>query len=150
MTDDRGVSVTVGYVLNLAIAAILVSALLMAGGSLIESQTEQVTHDELTVAGQQLAGDLASADRLARAGETETLTLQTDLPQRTAAGSYSITVAQPDGESAGHIELESTHPEVTVTVPLRSETPVENTTVTGGQVTIVYDNGEGVLEVQAS
>jgi len=93
--DERGVSIAVGYVLNLAIATILFSALLIGGSGLIESQTRIVTQDELSVTGQQLASELSSADRLVRAevgveGGPEELRLRTELPERTAAaGSYN-------------------------------------------------------------
>lgn len=145
MRDDRAVSVTVGYVLNFAVAALLLSALLIGGGGLIESQTNQVTHDELTVTGQQLASELSSADRLNRSGDTAELSIRADLPDRTAAGSYTITI-EHDGQS-GTIELRSVDPEVVVSVSFRSESDVQDTTVRGGSLDIRYDDGEDRLEV---
>ena len=145
MRDDRAVSVTVGYVLNFAIAALLLSALLIGGGGLIESQTNQVTHDELTVTGQQLASELSSADRLNRSGDTAELSIRADLPDRTAAGSYTITI-EHDGQS-GTIELRSVDPEVVVSVSFRSESDVQDTTVRGGSLDIRYDESEAQLEV---
>ncbi len=145
MRDDRAVSVTVGYVLNFAVAALLLSALLIGGGGLIESQTNQVTHDELTVTGQQLAGELSSADRLNRSGDTAELSVRADLSDRTAAGSYTITI-EHDGQT-GTIELRSVDPEVVVSVPFRSESDVQNTTVRGGPLDVRYNESEDRLEV---
>jgi len=151
--DDRGVSIAVGYVLNLAIATILFSALLIGGSGLVESQTRIVTNDELSVTGQQLASELSSADRLVRAGgeaDLAELSLHTELPDRTAAGGYTIEIGYNESTNNGTIELRSTNPEVVVTVPFRSETNVEETTVNGGSVEIEYNDGEDRLEVTSA
>ena len=151
--DDRAVSISVGYVLNLAIATVLFSALLIGGSGLIESQTRTVTHDELSVTGQQLAAELSSADRLVRAevgteNAPEELRLRTELPDRTAAGGYTIDIGHDGTE--GTIELRSTNPEVVVAVEFRSETEIEETTINGGSVEIEYDVGEDRLEVSSA
>jgi len=145
MRDERGVSVTVGYVLNLAIVTVLVSALLVGGSGLIDGRTQTVTTDELTVAGQGLAAELSGADRLARTGSVSRLSVRATLPARTAAGNYAIEIRH-SGDT-GEIELRATDPDVTVTVPFRSETPVANTTVRGGTVRIEYDAGADELAV---
>ena len=145
-SDDRAVSVTVGYVLNFAVASLLVTGLLVAGGGLIESQTERVTRDELSVAGHQLAADLASADRLFRAGDSSELSIHSDLPQRTAAGGYTIDIGV-DADGTGEIELRASSPEVVVTVPFRVESDLANVTVDGGPVRVEYDAGNDRIEV---
>jgi hypothetical protein len=146
--DERAVSITVGYVLNLSVAALLISGLLVAGGGLIESQTKQVTSDELAVTGQQLAQELSGADRLARAGDSSpsTLSIRVGLPARTASGSYAIEIEHTGPE--GTIELRSTSPAVSVEIPFRSETDVENATVDGGPIRIEYAGGQ--LEVTSA
>lgn len=146
--DERAVSITVGYVLNFAIATVLFSALLIGGSGLIESQTRIVTQDELSVTGQQLASELSSADRLVRAetgkeGTPEELRLRTELPERTAAGSYTITIEHTGTE--GTIELRSTNPEVVVEIDFRSETSVQDVRVNGGSTVIEYENDELVV-----
>ena len=142
-SDDRAVSVTVGYVLNFAIASILVSGLLIAGGGLIERQTEQVTEDELSVIGHQLADDISSADRLAQAGDVSNLSIRSDLPQRTAAGGYTVNVTA-DGND-GEIVLRTNAPEVVVTVPFRVQSSLSGGTLEGGPVRIEYDGGLEVV-----
>lgn len=143
--DERGVSVTVGYVLNVAIATLLISGLLVAGSGLVESQTKQVTTDELAVVGQQLADELSSADRLNRSGEVSTLSIRTDLPRRTAAGGYTIDI-ETDGDD-GTIELRTSSPEVSVTVPFRIDSELRDSRLSGGPVRIEYDEADGTLEV---
>lgn len=139
--DERAVSITVGYVLNLSVAALLISGLLVAGGGLIEGQTQQVTRDELAVTGQMLAEELSNADRLARAGEStpSTLSIRVDLPPRTASGGYAIEIEHTGPE--GTIELRTTIPAVSVKIPFRSETGVDEVTVDGGPVRIEYAGG---------
>jgi hypothetical protein len=134
--DDRGVSVTVGYVLNLAIAAALFSALLIAGTGLIDDQTRRVTDDELSVAGHQLAEELSSADRLLRTGNTSELLLRLDLPERVTAGSYTIRIEHDGSGGRGTLVLKSTSPERVVSVPFRSTSTVSNSTVDGGSIRI--------------
>lgn len=138
-SDERGVSVTVGYVLNVAVAALLVSGLLVAGGGLIDSQTEQVTRDELSVIGHHVADGLSSADRLVRAGDVETLSIQSELPSRTAAGGYTIEVDVDETSNGGTLQLRTHSPEVTVRVPFRNKTDVRESSVGGGPVRIEYD-----------
>lgn len=141
--DDRAVSVTVGYVLNFAIASILVSGLLIAGGGLIDRQTQQVTEDELSVIGHQLADDISSADRLVRAGDVSNLSIRSDLPQRTAAGGYTINVTV-DGND-GEIVLRTSAPEVVVSVSFRVQSSLNGGTLNGGPVRTEYDGGLKVV-----
>lgn len=145
--DDRGVSVTVGYVLNFAVAALLISGLLIAAGGLIDSQTDQVTRDELSVIGHQLADDLSSADRLARAGNTSEFSLRSDLPRRTAAGGYTVEIDPEPNSDRGTIELRTSSPEVIVRVPFRVNTTIAGGSVTGAPVRIEYDPTEDRLAV---
>jgi len=151
--DDRAVSVAVGYVLGLGIATLLFSALLIGGSGLVESQTRSVTSDELSVTGQRLAADLSAADRLVRAdagddgGSLSTVSVRSDLPERVAAGGYKIEITYDDADNAGTIELRSSSPDVVVSVPFRSDTPiaVDGGTVTGGPVEMSYEGGDLVV-----
>jgi len=150
--DDRAVSVAVGYVLSLGIATLLFSVLLIGGSGLIESQTRTVTHDELSVTGQQLAADLSGADRLVRAGgggDVSNVALQTDLPNSVAAGGYTIEITYTNASDTGTIELRSSSPEVVVSVPFRSVTPVRGPTIGGGTVETSYDGSEDELVVES-
>lgn len=150
--DDRAVSVAVGYVLSLGIATLLFSVLLIGGSGMIESQTRTVTSDELSVTGQQLAADLSGADRLVRAGydgngeeNIEALGLRTDLPDQTAAGSYTINISNTGPDNVWTIELRSTSPNVVVDVDFRSETEVEPVTIGGGPVEVTYNATDGLV-----
>jgi len=143
MRDERAVSTTLSYVLTLSIAAILVSGLLLAGGSYIDDRREAGVEDELTVIGQQLAAGLERADRLAVAGDSSSIALRIDqnLPSQVTGSGYRVSL---DGSSE-EINLESTSSDISVTVGFTSQTSVTDSSAQGGQIQIVYNSG--ALEV---
>lgn len=140
---NRGVSTAVGYVLNLAVATLLVTALLTAAGGFVDDQHDRVVRSELRVIGERIAADLATADRLARASDGGTVRVTIDLPPRVAGTPYRIRV---DGASE-QIVLSTRNPTMTVRIPFESETGVESVTHDGGRVIVVYD-GSAPLEVR--
>jgi hypothetical protein len=143
--DRRGSSTTLGYVLSLGIAAILISGLIVAGGGLMESQRDQSARTELQVVGQTLAEEVASAGRLADCPSCE-LRLRVDLPTRIAGGAYLIEVTDAAGTGIYRVVLNTSVTDVTASVRFRSRLPVDETSVAGGPVVIVYDSG--TLEVR--
>lgn len=149
--DDRAVSVTVGYIINLSIAAILVSGLLIVTSGVVETRSERVIQGELQVIGQQTTAALMSADRLAQIAAADgdgsvngAVELTVELPPAVAGSGYTVDV----NASASVVELTSTRPEVSVIVPYRNDTAVAAATLSGGDVRIVYDAAEERLEVE--
>jgi len=51
LSDERGVSVTVGYVLTLAIGAVLLSGVVIGVGGVVDSQTDRAVRGDLSVLG---------------------------------------------------------------------------------------------------
>lgn len=143
---SRGVSTTVGYVLNLAVALLLVTGLLVAAGTFVGDQRERAARDELQVTGARLAASLESVDRLAETGQTARL--ETPLPRQVAGRDYRIRVNGTDTS----ITLSIEDPDVSVTVQFRTDTPVETRTVDGGRVAVVFVPGPsgGHLEVRTA
>jgi len=148
--DRRAVSVTVGYVLMLGVAMLLMGALLAGASGLMESRSSQVASDQLTVVGDQLAAALGSTDRMAQvaredaaaAGTTPTVGHTVDLPRRVAGSGYRIAVDD------GRITLRRSNPDVEVTVSYPdTRVPVESTNVSGGRLRIQYDPTADHLEV---
>jgi hypothetical protein len=136
---DRAVSVTVSYALNLAIATVVIAGVLTATGGVVSDQRRNAAQTELQVVGQRLAADIGTADRLATAGG-ETVVVTSNLPDRIAGVQYSVTVSGSD------LVLEASHSNVVVRVPFRTKHEVVDTTVAGGDVTIVVtadDAGDG-------
>ncbi|MGM0605512.1 MAG: DUF7266 family protein [Halobacteriota archaeon] len=163
---DRAVSVNVGYTLNLVIMTVIFVGLITAAGTAIDSERRGVASSELDVAGNQLATALSSVDRVARvaAADTDDEQLPPDatptvrksvrLPDRIVGGQYRIRITEET------IELAAVNDAVSVTVPYRTELPIEGTTgggeveLRGGDVEIVYlddgAGGDGSLEVRSA
>jgi len=151
--DRRAVSVTVGYILMLTVAMLLMGVLLAGASGLMESQSKQVINDELTVIGNQLASNIHEADRLATVaaadsnatGEDGVVDLTVRLPHRVAGSGYLIAV---DNET---ITLSTSNPDVEVTVRYpEPETEIApNGRLSGGDLRISYDPAETHLEVHS-
>lgn len=146
--DDRGVSTTLGYVLTLAITAVLMSGLLIAAGSFVSGQNERVTQTELDVVGQRLAADVETADRLAEAGgggPNVTVAVGSRLPETVAGRTYRVAVNESGRD---RLVLRASDPDVSVTVHVVTDVPVANATLGGGPVRVAFE-GER-LEVSSA
>lgn len=141
---DRGISVTVSYALSLAVATVLVSALMMTAGGLIENRQQEVYRNELQVVGNGVAADLMAVDRLASSGADD-VELIVSTPRRVGGSSYEIDIRTDGGDAT--LVLETRTPEVIVTVPLQNTTVVESGTTNGGSLRIHYTAG-GTIEVE--
>lgn len=146
-TDDRGVSTTLGYSLTLAITAILITGLLMAGGALVEDQRERIADEELSVSAEQLASGLGDADRLSGTSTDGVLRITVWLPDRIAGGQYTVTLEnQPtaaDQPARATIIARSQAVDVTAELSLRTSVPVANRTVVGGPLIVSHRDGNG-------
>ncbi|WP_224269567.1 DUF7266 family protein [Haloprofundus salinisoli] len=144
---DRAVSTTLSYVLALGITGILISGLLVAGGGLVEDQRDRTLENELRVVGQQLAADLETADALVRSAPSGRVRLARQLPPRVVGSSYVVEIADEDGDGDTEmIHLSTSNPDVTVSVSFATRTTVAADSVSGGDVRIVYADGELVVE----
>lgn len=146
----RAVSTVVSYLMVLGIVTVLTTGLFVSTSGFVEDQRQGAVRSELEVVGNQLAADLAVADRLARAGEgagegAETVQVTSDLPDRVAGATYEIEIVERD-DGLYRLVLRSLDADVSVTVLVRTRTPIETGTVDGGDVRISYD-GSGPLEV---
>jgi len=139
---DRATATTLSYVLTLGITALLISGLLVAAGGAVESQREDTTREAMEVVGQQLSSRLMAADRLVAAGGSE-VSVRGTYPETIAGSTYSIAV---EPGSPATIELTATGTRVSVTVAAPTRTPVAETTLSGGDVEVVYAGGQ--LEVR--
>ena len=141
----RATSTVVSYVLALAITAVLVSGLLMAGGNLVEDQREEVVRTELSALGQTLAADIEGADRLAGTVESGRVALRISLPRQAGGLGYTVAVNQTGTD---RIRFSTRRPAVTVVVSVVTDAPVAASTITGGDIVVTYDGT--VLEVQGA
>lgn len=145
---DRGVSTVVSYVLSLAIVALLTTTLLSSFAPFVTDQQQDAAQSTLSVLGNDVAGDVATVDRLAtRPGENETVTLRTRLPDRVAGSRYEIAVENSTADGGPpydyELRLRTNDFEASAVVPLRTRTPVVERPRTdpldGGALRIAYD-----------
>jgi len=141
---SRGVSTALGYVLNLGVATLLVTVLLLSAGTLVEDQRDRAVDTELDVVGERVAADLAAADRLARTNDPTAVRVEADTPARVAGSYYTIAVNESGN---GTVVLHADQSDVEVVVPFEATTPVRGSTVDGGDLAVVYDPGNDTLVV---
>lgn len=148
--NRRSVSITLNYVLVLAITAVLVTGLIIAGGTFVEDQREQVIEGELRIIGNHLAGNMEQVDRYVRASESGTppeayinQTFGTD-----ATGStYDVELVERSGTA--QVVLNSTSPDVSVRVNATVQTDVdEDSFADGGEISVAYDQGDDELVIR--
>lgn len=137
---DRAVSSTLNYVLSLAIATLLVTGLFIAGGDFVDDRRTNVIRSELQVVGQQVAADAVRADRMISASDSAssaTVRINQSLPPRVVGASYRVWFVPASGPSdPERIVLNTTDPEVTVTVVLNTDTDLQESQVRGGNFVI--------------
>lgn len=137
--STRALSTALGYVLTLGITAILVSGLIIAGGGFVEEQRERAIETELEVVGQQLASQLAAADRLNQSAEgaltDRNISITQPLPSDTAGSSYSITLEER-AEPVLRLETADISTEITLT----NTTAMGQSQATSGTVVVEYDS----------
>jgi hypothetical protein len=148
MSEDRAVSTTLGYVLALAISALLITGLITAGGNYVEDERDQVVRDQLSVIGQQVAADIERADRLVRAvpagTQPDTVRINQTFADDVTGTSYRIRL-DPSGSDT--VIVESFDPEISVSVRVTSETDIVESSADGGPIQIRY-TGSDELEVR--
>lgn len=145
--DRRGVSTALGYVITLGITAVLVSGLLVAGGSLVKSEREVVATDQLEIAGEQLATGLADGDRLASTSGDGTVRVELWLPSEAGSSDYTLRI-EPQSTPAGQphetrLVADASTLGVSQSVTIRTNAEVAAATVQGGPVVVSYVDADG-------
>lgn len=128
---DRATSTTLSYVLTLAIAAVLVTGLLLAGGTFVEDRREQVIRQELRVVGEHVATNVEQVDRFARASDDlAEARIEQTFPDRVTGSSYSVKLVDGGGEPK--LLLNASRPRVSVAVNVTVRTAVAGETAASG------------------
>ncbi len=149
MTDrrtrtDRGQAITLNYAMGMGIGVILITGLLIAGGTFVTDQRESAIRTELRVIGQQVAADISTADRLSQSTEgNSTVRLERTMPDTVAGGTYNVRVV---ASKDAHLILTTENPSVRVRVDLLNESDVQGTAINGGALQI-NETASGELEV---
>ncbi|GAA0308349.1 DUF7266 family protein [Halarchaeum salinum] len=137
MGTDRGVSTALGYTLNIAVALLLVTGLLIAVTDYVGGQRQDAVRGELVVVGDRLVADLATADRLAGVADNGTVVVRSDAPARVIGRPYTIHVSTVSGVT--HVRLVAERTNVVVTRTVHTDRDVKNTTITGGDIVITTE-----------
>lgn len=150
---DRAVSTVVSYVLVVGIVAILSTALVGGFAPFVTNQQQGAVHSTLETFGNDLAGDIDSVDRLAAGvGENGTVVYRTRLPNQVGGSAYEIEIAQLGGGTTYQITLRPFEVDTSVSVRVRTVTPVAERTgadaLDGGNLRIVYDVDADTVVVQ--
>jgi len=144
---SRGTSITLNYVLVLGISAILVTGLIIAGGSFVEDQREAVIEGELRIVGNHVAGNLEQVDRYVNASESgnpATAHVNQTFQQEVTGSTYQVELLDNGGDP--QLLLTSTRGDIAVRVDISVRTPVDDGAVaSGGEITAAYDSGELVI-----
>ncbi|MFC3957417.1 DUF7266 family protein [Halovivax cerinus] len=140
--DERGVSIAVTHVLTVGITAILISGLLIAGSSLLETEQERSTESALETIGERLASEIAAVDQTTE--PSDTVRVNTSHPRTVSGSGYRVALA--DGSTCTGYPLVDTEPcvileadgeDVTVAVPLAVDSGVDTSVeVRGGTIEI--------------
>jgi len=145
---SRGQSTSLDYTLGLAIATLLVTGLVTAASGFVADNRQQVVRTELEVVGEHVANELVAADRLAQSGaETERLSVSKPLPARVAGTGYAVETNTVG--STQWVNLTASSPDITVSIRVRTATPIADAAVDGGTITITYDPSADRLEVSS-
>ena len=147
LAEERAVSTTLGYVLTLTITAVLISGLLIAGGSMVEDQRDRIAQQELSVAAEQLASGLHEGDRLAETSTGGAIQVSIWLPERIAGGSYTLELINqstvPGQPATATIQATAQGANAEATLSLRTGIPVANQTVIGGPLVVTHRDVDG-------
>lgn len=137
--DERAVSFTVGYVLTVAIAVLLVGGMFVSVGQVVGDERMRTIQAEAEVVGDQTAAGLMAADRLVQRGDRTNVSIDLRLPTRLAGQSYSITLRANATDS--FVIVRTRIPQATVRTPVINRTPIENVTVAGSNIRVTYRVG---------
>ena len=149
-------SIALTHVLTIGIATILIAMLLMAGSTMLDSETERSTETALETVGERLAGGIDNVDRMADDGGDASIV--SDQPRTVANSGYTVTVLSSSDcgdraplldDSNPCLELDASSADVTVHVPFEADESrlVTGTSVTGGPIEIRYDSAEDELAI---
>lgn len=143
--DDRGVTTALNYVLLLVIVTLVVSGLLVGVSELVTRQQDDAVRSQLDTVGNDLAGDVGTAERLVGTVGGDEVRLETRLPETVGGSQYRASVTHVSGNHY-RVVLRSDDPDLVVSVPFRSSIPVTGS-AGGGEAVVYYDATEDRLVI---
>jgi len=159
--DDRAVSVAVTHVLAIGIVTILLTGLLISAGNVLDNQKRSSAQEELDTVGNRLASEIASIDRTTTPGADETVRLDTDHPDRVTGSTYRVELVANDDSADCNgplvddpdaclvLSTSVLDDDRIVPVDVSGDVSVADSSASGGQVQVVYQDGEISIENQS-
>ena len=134
---ERAQSSTIGYVLSIAVATLLIVSLVAGVGTFVEGRQERAIRDQLTVIGERMATQLTAADTLAtREG---TVYVEPGIPDRAVGTNYRVRL----DASGEQLVLSTADPAVTVRVSVVTISPLTESMAQGTDIAIRYNDSDG-------
>ena len=146
--DTRAVSPAVTQALTIGISTILITGLLLAGASFSDTKRENTVRQGLQDVGSGLASDLVRLDQFDTDGVSNNLSFRSEYPDQIAGAGYRIHLVDDTDRATIHVNSPSS--ELRTQVRFANDHPVCETTVRGGQITVVYDTTSDCLEVRSA
>jgi PKD repeat protein len=135
--DDRGIETVLSHVLSVAITTLLIVGLVASATGYLDAQKQQAAAQELRSIGNKLASELATADRLARSGDSVELTSRQ--PETVAGSVYTASLV--DCSSPVCLRISADNYDFSMLVPIENETTLSMTSRGGGRFRITSDGG---------
>ena len=98
--NNRAVSVAVTHALTVAISTVLVSGLIIGAGTLLESQEQDISEDQIEEIGSDAVSYITTFDRMNTTGDDVTMTAAPDYPDRIVGSyQYELVLSERGGPS---------------------------------------------------
>ncbi len=146
MHDSRAVSTAISHVLTIGITAVLITGLVIGTSGFIQTERDRATEQEIAVVSERLADELEQLDGLV-ATSSDTVRVRTSHPRRIAGSRYTVTLTDSlsrcDGD-APCLVLAADATDARVVVSVNVDNAVTESTVSGGQLSFVYDSTDAL------
>lgn len=139
--NNRAVSVAVTHALTVAISTVLVSGLIIGAGTLLESQEQSVSEDQLEEIGSDAASYLTTFDRMNATGDTVTMAAAPDYPDRVVGSyRYELVLSERSGPSDIEIIVRVDELDRSATIPVE----LQNTEIETGSSDSISVDGSNI------
>lgn len=135
--SDRGLETVVSHVLSVAITTLLIIGLVSSATGYLEAQKQQAAAQELRTIGNRLASELATADRLARTGDS--VELVSRQPETVAGSVYTVKLVSCSSPVC--LRISADNYDFSTLVPLQNETKLSMTSQGNGRFHIMSAGG---------
>jgi len=153
--SDRATSVLLEYTLILGMMAVFSSLLIFSTSSIVDTQTDRVTEEEMTLYGQSIASGYEYVDRLVykKNGSTITISATPTISNEVSSPPYVATVHPHPQENIYTVRVEHINSEKTVNIRMYvSNTDVETDTdrIPVNEVKVEYDNNNDIIKLKST